>query len=317
MLARIAHELFWLGRNVARAEHTARMLDGVFQADLQGAPDDPRRGAPRLGRRSWRSWARAPDGAAVRRDEVAAPLTLDPRASPRRDRASSRAREGARTVRDVISADMWEAINTTHLGAARPDARRAPAGGPVRGLPVRQGAQRAVLGPDRPDDAARRGERVPRRRRPDRVGRHGAADAARRAAADERRRRRRATARRSRCCRPSAASRPTAAPSRRRRTRARSRASCSTSARTPTASRRRSTASTRRSTTPTPSPRNSEPVLRLSRLGADLEFRGRADARRRPARDLRARPAASSRASTATSPSATSRGARPGRWRVT
>ena len=27
-----------------------------------------------------------------------------------------RAREGARTVRDVISAEMWEAINTTALG---------------------------------------------------------------------------------------------------------------------------------------------------------------------------------------------------------
>ena len=41
MLARIAHELFWLGRNLVRAEHTARMLDGVFQADLQGRPEDP------------------------------------------------------------------------------------------------------------------------------------------------------------------------------------------------------------------------------------------------------------------------------------
>jgi len=41
MLARIAHELFWLGRNVARAEATARMLDGIFSADLQGRPDDP------------------------------------------------------------------------------------------------------------------------------------------------------------------------------------------------------------------------------------------------------------------------------------
>ena len=42
MLARIAHELFWLGRNLARAEHTARMLDGVFQAELQGQPDAAR-----------------------------------------------------------------------------------------------------------------------------------------------------------------------------------------------------------------------------------------------------------------------------------
>ena len=41
MLSRIAQELFWLGRNLARAEHTARMLDGVFLASLQGRPDDP------------------------------------------------------------------------------------------------------------------------------------------------------------------------------------------------------------------------------------------------------------------------------------
>ena len=41
MLARIAHELFWLGRNVSRAEHTARMIDGVFQVDLQGRQEDP------------------------------------------------------------------------------------------------------------------------------------------------------------------------------------------------------------------------------------------------------------------------------------
>ena len=41
MLARIAHELYWIGRQLARAEHTSRMLDGVFHADLQGRPDDP------------------------------------------------------------------------------------------------------------------------------------------------------------------------------------------------------------------------------------------------------------------------------------
>ena len=41
MLARIAHELFWLGRNVSRAEHTARMIDGVFQVDIQGRQEGP------------------------------------------------------------------------------------------------------------------------------------------------------------------------------------------------------------------------------------------------------------------------------------
>ena len=38
MLARIAQELFWLGRDFARAEHTARMLDGAFHADVADAP---------------------------------------------------------------------------------------------------------------------------------------------------------------------------------------------------------------------------------------------------------------------------------------
>ena len=37
MLARIAQELFWLGRDLTRAEHTARMLDGAFHADVAGA----------------------------------------------------------------------------------------------------------------------------------------------------------------------------------------------------------------------------------------------------------------------------------------
>ena len=37
MLARIAQELFWLGRDLTRAEHTARILDGAFHADVAGA----------------------------------------------------------------------------------------------------------------------------------------------------------------------------------------------------------------------------------------------------------------------------------------
>jgi uncharacterized alpha-E superfamily protein len=75
MLSRIAQELFWLGRNVARAEHTARMLDGVFQASLQGRPDDP--SGVRLG---WGSilaiMGSKTDGRPVRRDEVLNRMTL-------------------------------------------------------------------------------------------------------------------------------------------------------------------------------------------------------------------------------------------------
>ena len=68
--------------------------------------------------------------AANGRDDVISLLTLDPD-----DPASvlfcvSGAREGARRVRDVFSAEMWEAINTFHLGLLRRDMSAALRSGP-------------------------------------------------------------------------------------------------------------------------------------------------------------------------------------------
>lgn len=123
MLSRIAQELFWLGRNVARAEHTARMLDGVFQASLQGRPDGV--GGADSVRLGWGSilaiMGASTDGRPVRRDDVLTRLTLDRGEPASVISCVSRAREGARTVRDVISAEMWEAINTTHLALSAGD----------------------------------------------------------------------------------------------------------------------------------------------------------------------------------------------------
>jgi uncharacterized alpha-E superfamily protein len=115
MLARIAQELFWLGRNLARAESTARLLDGVFQAELQGRPEDP--SATRLG---WDSLMHIMGGSRngdvpAHRDAVLDALTRDTDNPASVVSCVARAREGAQAVRDVISAEMWEAINTTHL----------------------------------------------------------------------------------------------------------------------------------------------------------------------------------------------------------
>ncbi|MCW3038330.1 MAG: alpha-E protein [Solirubrobacterales bacterium] len=115
MLARIAHELFWLGRNLVRAEHTARMLDGVFSADLQGRPDDPNRVTLGWGSILAIMGGEVEDARAVRRDDVLSSLTLDPDNPTSVVSCIGRAREGAGTVRDVISTEMWEAINTTNL----------------------------------------------------------------------------------------------------------------------------------------------------------------------------------------------------------
>jgi len=129
VLARIAHELYWIGRQLARAEHTSRMLDGVFHADLQGRPDDP----PGV-RLSWDALltivSGEPPETSASRDEVLRLLTLDPEHPTSVLNCISRAREGARTVRDVFSAEMWEAINTFHLGLLRRDMSAALRSGP-------------------------------------------------------------------------------------------------------------------------------------------------------------------------------------------
>ena len=128
MLARIAHELYWIGRQLSRAEHTARMLDGVFHADVQGRRDDP---GVRL---SWDALLAImgveQSDRLASRDEVVQRLTLDRTHDASVASCVTQAREGARTVRDVFSAEMWEAINTFHLGLLRRDNSAALRTGP-------------------------------------------------------------------------------------------------------------------------------------------------------------------------------------------
>jgi len=113
MLARIAHELYWLGRNLARAEFTARAVEAVFQAELQGASDTK----PGVSFGSGGLLAMFGDvNEAPQNTHALGQLTLDAERPGSMLASMERAREGARTVRDVISAEMWEAINTTTLG---------------------------------------------------------------------------------------------------------------------------------------------------------------------------------------------------------
>lgn len=119
MLARIAHELYWLGRNLARAEFTARAVEAVFQAELQGTSE----ATPGVSFGSGGLLAMFGDvnespthTSHHGRAQALGQLTLDAERPGSMLASVERAREGARTVRDVISAEMWEAINTTALG---------------------------------------------------------------------------------------------------------------------------------------------------------------------------------------------------------
>jgi uncharacterized alpha-E superfamily protein len=133
MLARIAHELFWLGRDVTRAEHTARTLDGAFHADVAGAPDERTislswdavltiiGGKPSVPGEDTSDLAMMTDHQPLGRRETARLLTLDSDSQASIVSCVVRARERGRTLRDVISTEMWEALNSFYLALGRYD----------------------------------------------------------------------------------------------------------------------------------------------------------------------------------------------------
>jgi uncharacterized alpha-E superfamily protein len=109
MLSRIAESLYWLGRYTERAEDTARLLDIAQRAALEGAD---------LG--SAEVLSAVFGGAAVpgTRAEVLGAYCLD-RYLPESVSYSVRAaRENARTIREALPSEMWEALNTWHLQVA-------------------------------------------------------------------------------------------------------------------------------------------------------------------------------------------------------
>jgi uncharacterized alpha-E superfamily protein len=148
MLARIAQELFWLGRDLTRAEHTARILDGAFHADVAGGPGE--RGVAlswegvlaTIGAKSSAlgeeepslidadSGLAPPASGPPARNQVARLLTLDTENPASVVSCVARARERGRTMRDVISTEMWEALNSFYLLLGRYDLQAALQTGP-------------------------------------------------------------------------------------------------------------------------------------------------------------------------------------------
>ena len=139
MLARIAQELFWLGRDLTRAEHTARILDGAFHADVAGVPGE--RGITlswegvlaTIGAKPPAPGEEEPELVPVgprTGPQVARLLTLDTDSPASVVSCVARARERGRTMRDVISTEMWEALNSFYLRLGRYDLQAALQSGP-------------------------------------------------------------------------------------------------------------------------------------------------------------------------------------------
>lgn len=113
MLARLAENLFWAGRYVERAEDTARMVDVTFHTLLE---------SPRG--RDTQSWEQLLDVLHLRpiygNGPVEPERTIEFLVVDRENPGSitaciTRARENVRSVRELVSSELWESVNELHL----------------------------------------------------------------------------------------------------------------------------------------------------------------------------------------------------------
>lgn len=115
MLSRHAESLFWTGRQIERASDTARMLDVTYHALLESPHAEAQR-----------SWLELLDVLRLgpsfreRHDHVSARtvttfLVVDSTNPGAIVPSIGRARENARSVRELISTELWEAVNTFWL----------------------------------------------------------------------------------------------------------------------------------------------------------------------------------------------------------
>jgi uncharacterized alpha-E superfamily protein len=125
VISRVAENVYWLGRYVERAESTARLLRTA--TGLLADMPEVSRWTPVLvvcGEQA-RFVERFGEAAQEDGDLVLRYLALDPECPVSVVTSVVGARENARTTRDTVSREVWEATNRLHLWLQSDDARRA------------------------------------------------------------------------------------------------------------------------------------------------------------------------------------------------
>lgn len=108
MLSRIAESLYWIGRYLERAEDTARLLEVHVQTLLEDPVTDEGTATGNL-----LSVLGVDAGDDLSHDVLVRILGWDAASPASMVSAFWGARESARRSREVVSAELWEAINTT------------------------------------------------------------------------------------------------------------------------------------------------------------------------------------------------------------
>ena len=114
MLSRHAEDMFWVGRYMERAENTARMLDVTYHSALEAGSD----------RTADEVWGDLHAILMLDEAEVAGlsggrSLIFDTSLPFSIRSTVMRARENTRGARELVSAEVWEAVNSLHLELQR------------------------------------------------------------------------------------------------------------------------------------------------------------------------------------------------------
>ena len=123
MLSRVAESVYWMSRYIERAENVARVLgvNNQLQHHLSGLTEEQWDPMVKVGGDEVSFRARYDTAT---RENVIEFLTFDAGNPNSIVACLTRARENARSVREIISSEMWEEVNRFYLFLREPDARR-------------------------------------------------------------------------------------------------------------------------------------------------------------------------------------------------
>lgn len=118
MLSRVADSIYWMGRYMERAENVARFVDVNLHLMLDLPADTEQQWEPLVNTTGDRELFDENFGE-LTRDNVIRFLSFDPDYPSSILGCAHRARENARSVREVISSEMWVHVNRFYLMVRR------------------------------------------------------------------------------------------------------------------------------------------------------------------------------------------------------